>query len=1056
MAKELIISSNRHETKVAMFEDEQLVEIYFQRADEYSLAGSIHKGRVTRVLPGMQSAFVNIGLERDAFLYVSDFFEESEEEYEKTPVANRGDRPKNRTPQLVDEDTGEPTDESNERFATAQTVASLAVAETDLAETTDEDVDTEGEEEEVEPAVAAASASASVAKPVEEESAFDDRRGRRRRRRRGKGGSGLPESKFADGASRPAGSVRPEGAGRAEGAPRHEGGSRQEGGYRQEGGHRQENRSRQEGRGPQGRGPAPKGPRGPMDEDARWNRKPSTSAAPAFDDEDPPQSVLIAKVSDPNRLPPPRRDDAQPVVLPGESLAKYRRPGDTRKESAEFSDSSEAGGRYSQPRRNRHARAGFFAPIDDEGNADGEKSTPAEGQSASLTPPDDSNPRLAVKAPTDGEGGDAPKPKKRAAAKRATKTAKAPAKRARKKAADAEEPAEETPVVAEVVAEESATVVVESPVESAAEIVVAEETDQVAAEPVTEEDTAPVFAAAVDVVDEPEVSEDPEEVDSPEAEDEAPTASDSEIDEADDADDADETASAADGAGSVDGDGESPRLSRRERRRLRMVERRDERRRERETRRGDETAAPVTATATAVAEEEAPVEGTPAVISAAPERLARHERDRDRGRGDRNDRAPRGEERQDRGRGKYAQPTQSISEVLKEGQEVLVQIAKEPLGQKGARITSHIALPGRYVVYMPTVEHVGVSRKVGTDNERARLRKILQTVREGMQGGFICRTAAEGRTEAEIRADMEFLYNMWLGIKTKADKKKAPSLIHHDLDIVERMLRDQLTDEFKTIWVDSEELYERILRFVQTVQPSLVSRVRLYTKPAPIFDTFNVTSELEKALRPKVWLKSGGYIVINQTEALVAIDVNTGKFVGKSNRLEDTIVKTNLEAVKEAVRQIRLRDLGGIIVVDFIDMDERKNRHRVMQALDEAMMEDRAPYKILQFNDFGLVAITRKRVKQSLERTLCQPCPTCEGAGYIKNVQTIIGEILTEAQKLARAIDDAEVSLRVHPEVGKVLKSHTNRYLEELEEILKVPVIVTSDPLLHPEKFDLV
>jgi ribonuclease G len=182
--------------------------------------------------------------------------------------------------------------------------------------------------------------------------------------------------------------------------------------------------------------------------------------------------------------------------------------------------------------------------------------------------------------------------------------------------------------------------------------------------------------------------------------------------------------------------------------------------------------------------------------------------------------------------------------------------------------------------------------------------------------------------------------------------------------------------------------------------------------------------------------------------------VNTGKFVGKSNRLEDTIVKTNLEAVKEAVRQIRLRDLGGIIVVDFIDMDERRNRQRVMQALDEAMKEDRAPYKILQFNDFGLVAITRKRVKQSLERTLCQPCPYCEGAGYIKNVPTVIGEILTEAQKIAKAVE-GEASLRVNPEVGKVLKSHTNNYLEELEEILKVPVIVTSDPLLHQEKFDL-
>jgi ribonuclease G len=246
-----------------------------------------------------------------------------------------------------------------------------------------------------------------------------------------------------------------------------------------------------------------------------------------------------------------------------------------------------------------------------------------------------------------------------------------------------------------------------------------------------------------------------------------------------------------------------------------------------------------------------------------------------------------------------------------------------------------------------------------------------------------------------------------------------------------------------------------VLSFVQRFQPPLVSRVKLYTRPNPVFDEFGITSELEKALRPKVWLKSGGYIVINQTEALVAIDVNTGKFVGKSNRLEDTIVKTNTDAIREIVRQIRLRDLGGIIVIDFIDMDERKNRQKVMLALEEAMRADRAPYKILQFNDFGLVAITRKRVKQSLERTLCAPCPYCEGAGYVKSVQTIIGEILQEAQKIARAVEGQDFVLRVHPDVAKVLKSNQNRYLEELEEILKRPVLVTSDPALHHEKFDL-
>jgi Rne/Rng family ribonuclease len=400
-------------------------------------------------------------------------------------------------------------------------------------------------------------------------------------------------------------------------------------------------------------------------------------------------------------------------------------------------------------------------------------------------------------------------------------------------------------------------------------------------------------------------------------------------------------------------------------------------------------------------------------------------------------------------------PQPSISDLLKEGQEIIVQIAKEPLGQKGARITSHIALPGRYVVYMPTLEHMGVSRKISSDEERLRLKRILLGRRPGPAGGFITRTAAEGRTEEEIAGDMEFLYKLWQDIRAKAERKPAPLLLHHDLDIVQRVLRDQLTDNFKAIWIDNEESYENIVSFVQRFQPGLVGKVKLYTREAPIFDAFGITAELEKALRPKVWLKSGGYIVINQTEALVAIDVNTGKYVGKSNRLEDTIVKTNTEAIKEIVRQVRLRDLGGIIVIDFIDMDERKNRQKVMQALEEAMRADRAPYKILQFNDFGLVAITRKRVKQSLERTLCSPCPHCEGAGYIKSVQTVVSEILTEARKMSASVEGKDVMLRAHPDVAKVLKSNQNKYLEELEEVLRRPVLVKSDPLLHHEKFDL-
>jgi len=455
-----------------------------------------------------------------------------------------------------------------------------------------------------------------------------------------------------------------------------------------------------------------------------------------------------------------------------------------------------------------------------------------------------------------------------------------------------------------------------------------------------------------------------------------------------------------------------------------------------------------------------------------PERGERGDRGgRDRGRdrgdrgGDRGERPERSErsaerpaversaERPDRER----PPMPSIADLLKEGQEIIVQIAKEPLGQKGARITSHIALPGRFVVYMPTVDHAGVSRKIPSEEERQRLKRVLQTHRQGIPGGFICRTAAENKSEEELKSDMHFLYNLWLDMRQKAERKPAPVLLHHDLDLVQRILRDQLTTSFKTIWVDSEDYYESILRFVQRFQPLLVGRVKLYTRGNPIFDEFGITAELEKALRPKVWLKSGGYIVINQTEALVAIDINTGKYVGKSNRLEDTIVKVNTDAIKEIVRQIRVRDLGGIIVVDFIDMDERKNRQKVMQALEESMRADRAPYKILQFNDFGLVAITRKRVKQSLERTLCSPCPYCEGAGYIKSVQTVIGEILQEAQRMRKSLDDPQnnIVLRVNPEVAKVLKSNHNQFLQELEEILGKSVLVKSDPLLHQTKFDL-
>ncbi len=400
-------------------------------------------------------------------------------------------------------------------------------------------------------------------------------------------------------------------------------------------------------------------------------------------------------------------------------------------------------------------------------------------------------------------------------------------------------------------------------------------------------------------------------------------------------------------------------------------------------------------------------------------------------------------------------PVPLISDLLKEGQEILVQIAKEPIGKKGARITSHIALPGRFLVYMPTVNHTGVSRKISSEEERQRLKRIILSERENGHGGFIVRTAAQSASEEELRADIRFLKGLWQDIKNRSESSKPPALIYHDLNVVERVLRDQVTSEFSVIWVDTEPEYERVLRFFNRFQPAMVRRVKLYTKETPLFEQFGLAEEMNKALKSKVWLKSGGYIVINQTEALVAIDINTGKYVGKTARLEDTIVKTNVDAIKEIVRQIRLRDLGGIIIIDFIDMDERRNRQRVMQALEEELRHDRAPSKTLQFNDFGLVAITRKRVKQSLERTIGAPCPYCESTGYVKSVTTVCNEIYVEMRKIAKHLEHEDVMLRVHPDVAKELKSNNGRLLNEMEELTKRTIIVKSDPAVHQQQFDI-
>jgi ribonuclease G len=457
-------------------------------------------------------------------------------------------------------------------------------------------------------------------------------------------------------------------------------------------------------------------------------------------------------------------------------------------------------------------------------------------------------------------------------------------------------------------------------------------------------------------------------------------------------------------------------------------------------------------------EEETAAGGQPA--GGAGQDSSQHRRERaGRGRRGRGGQAgPQGGQGQRRGMTRRSAQTSDlpiISDLLKPGQEILVQIAKEPIAKKGARITSHIALPGRFLVFMPTVSHIGVSRKIDSDEERQRLKRVLVHERGEATGGFIVRTAAEGASEEDLRADLRFLIHLWDEIKSRSDNSKSPALIYHDLSLIERILRDQVSANFSSIWVDSQDDYERIVRFLNRFSPTLVRRVKLYTKEVPLFEHFGIQDEISKALRSKVWLKSGGSIVINQTEALVAIDINTGKYVGKSARLEDTILKTNLDAVPEIVRQIRLRDLGGIIVIDFIDMDERKNRFKVMAALEEALKSDRAPTKVLQFNDFGLVAITRKRVKQSLERTLSVPCPTCQATGMVKSPTTVCNEIYIELRKMKKHFEGADVLLRVNPETVKVLKQNNASWLTEFEELVGKNILVKSDATLHPEQFDI-
>jgi ribonuclease G len=1031
MSKELVISAASHERRVAILEEGQLVEIYIEREKEFALVGSIYKGRVTRVLPGMQSAFVDIGLDGDAFLYVSDVFENLEEYDAGHPQADLSAAAPSYSPappstvELLPGESLARAAVSHEEMAAEEIrseESALQEAPTE-APARDERLAVEaphsvGEESSAERAAEAhdevqpgafeerqpdSNASApqtftSQYNPTQNYPGRSDRgrggrwgrRGGRRRggRQQGPGGRNLPPSKYAS----------PQGGESRGNEPR---------GYEQRG---------YENRGGQPRRFEPRG-----SEQRGFDRRQDSSryAGPSA----------------------PTGSGEEPFLLPGESLAKYRGKVPAASQPALESEPHET-----QPEPEDtipRSSAGLTAPL------------PATGLASGAMPRRSSGglPRWVL-ADTAAEGETAPPTETAGQAAESSTAAQSASLEA--------EPFHNGAELSEDQAVSLASGLVEAKHEETQERA---EADALGGGAVFEEDEVEAASTETEEAESEEVLAAPES--------ELPE------EEAEEAEEREEV-------GFAEAEAEAAHESAEHAAALGVPEVSEPEHRETETIEAgtSEHAMEPTLTEEEIGllpgETRAPRERSAyrddyprdsARIGSSPrsrfQRPSRGGRDRGRdnrgGRPDRRGGRPRFERRGPGGphrhHGHAGPPRrpQLISEMLKAGQDVVVQIAKEPLGKKGARITSHIALPGRFLVYMPTIDHIGVSRKIASAENRSRLRRLVGEARGAYPGGFIVRTAAGGATDDEIRADIEFLGKTWNDIKQRSEERKAPALLHRDLDLVERMLRDYVSDDYTAIWIDSEEEYGKVVEFVSRFQPKLVSRVKLYTKETPIFEEFGIQHELDKALRAKVWLKSGGYIVINHTEALVAIDVNTGKFVGKgSTRLEDTIVKTNLEAVKEIVRQIRLRDLGGIIVVDFIDMEERRNREKVLFALQQALEQDKAPSKALSFNEFGLVCITRKRTKQALERVLCQPCPYCTGSGMVKSIPTLCYEIQAEARKMAMSDHEGpNLTLRVHPEIAKALKTRESMLIDELEQNSHKHVIIQSDATLHWEQYDI-
>ncbi len=395
-----------------------------------------------------------------------------------------------------------------------------------------------------------------------------------------------------------------------------------------------------------------------------------------------------------------------------------------------------------------------------------------------------------------------------------------------------------------------------------------------------------------------------------------------------------------------------------------------------------------------------------------------------------------------------------IEDFITEGQELLVQVAKSPLGTKGARITSHVSLPGRFLVLMPTSDHIGISRRIEDETERQRLKDIVMALRQN-QLGYIVRTAAEGIQSEKLASEMVFLINLWSNIQTKYKNAPTPALIHQELSVALRAVRDLLIQDAEKLTIDSRSGYESILAFLDTFMPSLKSSIELYDAMEPIFEAYNLEGDISRAIKRKVWLKSGGYIVMEHTEALVAIDVNTGRYVGRHN-LEETITKTNLDAVKEIAYQIRLRDIGGIIVIDFIDMQKRSNQEKVFNALTEALKKDRSKTHVLPMSEMGLIQMTRKRVRRPLTQIMCEPCYYCEGESYQLSRQTICYNLYREVLRETQDMVGKRLTLRVHPEIAERLYGEENHVISRLEEVSGKQIVIYPKAELHMEEFDII